>query len=461
MTRFLETRKGFTLTEVLMAMFVMAIGMLSLLALFPVAFHNAKWALDTEQVARGAANAQSTSELPRVRVVDPAVGIIGSTSHSVRNDDRYAPRLSNGSFFLTNATPMGPMLGRRDFLVNVITNPAAPTWTFSTNINYPLPILPPATALLMQNAKVKLPPVFVDPQVADSFIDTFNGTLLPMQVGCSQPADSPFASSTPGNSFATNVDLATLRPRKSLGIPRSSSSQYSTDPLGLTKQLETTMGDEIDFGPNGQPLINSAGSYARQRRFTWAYMCHWPDYANNDICEVTAVIFNSRPTNSGLATVPPGEKTYEGNNQAAVAAGTDTFGFGRIFVKGFTQATIYLGTTPTPLSLKANDWILDSTLILPEYDNANPASVAPFLDMYNRDAFFQVPTGSGTVNLRPGLVGGHFYKVIDISEVRQCPSGYYQTITLDRPARSDGFSATVMSGIADVITKGAGKMPQR
>ena len=46
MNRIPETRKGFTLTEVLMAMFVMAIGMISLLALFPVAFHNAKWALD-------------------------------------------------------------------------------------------------------------------------------------------------------------------------------------------------------------------------------------------------------------------------------------------------------------------------------------------------------------------------------------------------------------------------------
>jgi len=53
--------------------------------------------------------------------------------------------------------------------------------------------------------------------------------------------------------------------------------------------------------------------------------------------------------------------------------------------------------------------------------------------------------------------------VLDVSSVRQVPATglFFQTLTLDRPARSDGFSATVLSGVADVIIKGVGRMPQR
>lgn len=305
-----------------------------------------------------------------------------------------------------------------------------------------------------------MPPVFVDPQVADAFIDPTNGTSLPIQVGCSDLASAPLASLATAGTFPT-IDSATLRPRKSVGIIRSSLLHLSplVDGTGLAKQTESTMGDEIDFGPNGQPILNTASQYGRQRRFSWAYMCHWPEYSNSDICEVTAVVFNSRPTNSGLATLPPGEKTFGGHNVAAAAAGTDTAGFGRIFVKGLNQATILLGTTPNPLPLKVNDWILDSTMILPEYQVNVPT--VPFIDEYNPTSIIRVPGPTGPVDLRPGLVGGHFYKVLDISDVKTVGGVFFQTITIDRPARSDGFSATVMSGIADVITKGAGRMPQR
>lgn len=437
-------------------MFVMAIGMLSLLALFPVAFHNAKWALDTEQVARGAANAQSTTELPRVRV--DLNNVVNSTAQSVRNDEMYKPSLANGSlFWRSGGVPMTAKLGRRDFLIDSSTN----TWTFDASIL----TAPPG---IIPNARVKLPPVFVDPLVAGAFADVAPpaGTGLPFHLGADDPnpAVLPFRYNS-GIPQVINT-VAAFRPRWSIGIPRASSSQYviDPDPSGLRKQNELTMGDEIDFGANGQPLTNGTGSYARQRRFTWAYMCHWPEYQNSDICEVTAVVFNSRPTNSGLATLPPGEKTYVGHPNAALSIGIEPAGIenvGRVFRKGLNQAAISLGATSTPLALKVNDWILDSTLILPEYDDTRPQFKVPFLDEYHPNAVYALPPAAPVIQLRPGLVGGHFYKVLDISEVRNAGGVYYQTITIDRPAKSDGFTATVMSGIADVITKGAGKMPQR
>lgn len=439
-----ETRSGFTLTEVLMAMFVMAIGMISLLALFPVAFQQARWALDNEQVARSAANAQSTSELPRV-AVDSTTGMVSTNAQSIRNDDRYRPDASN-PFLLWRCPSTGP-LGRPQFLFDTTAN----TWTFSTDVNIPLP-----------GTKVKFPPVFVDPNIA-----TFTGfievaTNLPFHVGA-VATRLPF-SSIPG--FAG--DPATLRPNISVGIPRSSLSQYSRDPggLGLTQrmQTETSMGDEVTFGSNGLPELNTAGEVNRQRRFSWAYMCNWPDYNTPEVCEVTAVLFNTRPDNGGLATLPPGELTYGSNVAVGAFSGTDTVGYGRVFVKGQIQVSVALGnTTPAPMEIKAGDWILDSTMILPDYNPAFPTEKAPFLDTYNPlpAAAYNFPlAGPFTRVLRPGLVGGQFYKVMDISVVKRATSGdYYQTITLDRPAKSDGFSLTTFKGIADVITKGVGRMP--
>jgi prepilin-type N-terminal cleavage/methylation domain-containing protein len=458
-----EARSGFTLTEVLMAMFVMAIGMISLLALFPVAFQNAKWALDNEQVSRAAANSQVQTETPRVSI-NMTTGIVSTTQQSMRNDAAYNPDMSNNYMLWKIPNALTSSLGRRDFLVDMNMTPNQ--WTFDWNVNQigPAPIL---------NAKVQLPPVFVDPQIADSpvFRETTNTGLvdgLPYHVGVLP--NTP-AALLPFSAVAINpADPATLRPRKSLGIPRGSMSQYSMvmNPMEMAGsgwkmrlQNEFSQGDEIDFGRNGQPIVNGT-FYGRQRRFTWAYMCHWPDYASKEVCDVTAVVFNSRPENTGLATLPPGESTFGGNVVTSNIAGTDVAGFGRVFVKGLNQATIFVGTSPQPLPIAVGTWVLDSTLVLPEYNGNFPNEKVPFLDQYDPAAqyLFPQPTGAPHI-LRPGLVGGHFYKVVDVSPIKAGGPGYYQTITLDRPAKSDGFSVTVLSGVADVITKSVGRMPHR
>lgn len=459
MIRFYEARprKGFTLTEVLMAMFVMAIGMISLLALFPAAFQQAKWALDNEQVARAAGNAQSMTEMPHMAVtqlpVAGSVPIVSSTSQSVRDDDRYRPELSNGNMMwnVSPAVTFTGQLGRQFFLVDTTNK----TWTYSPDINIALP-----------GTRVKFPPVFVDPVNADPTISIFIDPIssIPFLVGASNPPAAMLPFAAVGGSWTT-VDTATLRPKISLGIPRSSMSQYVRDPgtgTRLRMQNEISMGDEINFDTNGQPMVSGGSQFARQRRFTWAYMCNWPDYANPSVCEVTAIMFNTRPDNGGLSTMPPGEVTLGGNNIAANAAGTDSTVLGRVFVKGLTQATIFIGSTLQPINLKVGDWILDSTLILPEYNDAFPTEKAPFLDTYNPTFMYGFPAVAPVRFLRPGLVGGHFYKVMDVSEPRLAPgAGFFQTVTLDRPAKSDGFSVTIISGIADVITKSVGRMPQR
>lgn len=445
MFRFPEARhrKGFTLTEVLMAMFVMAIGMISLLALFPAAFQQAKWALDNEQVARAAANAQSMTEMPHMQM--STVGgfpvMTTGTAQSVRNDDLYRPETSNARLLWRIPLLTGPGLGGRTTFLFDPTPVTGGAWTFSPDTN-----LTPYAAILPAGTRVKFPPVFVDPPVATTFVDTAT-TGLPFHVGVDNLANAPFATRAAGGTGRITV-----------GLPRSSMSQYSSDTgaVILRMQTEISMGDEINFDTNGQPLL-AAGQFARQRRFTWAYMCTWSDYKTPELCEVSAVVFNSRPDFPG--TFPTGEVTYGSTIPVSSAAGID--GTGKIFVKGLTQAAINLPSAQ-PANLKVGDWILDSTLIVPDYDPAFPAEKLPFLDTFTT-ATVPFTSPSGTHNLRFGLVGGQFYKVLDISEVRREPFAgqYYQTITLDRPAKSDGFSATIITGIADVITKNMGKMPQR
>lgn len=444
MTRSLEARprQGFTLTEVLMAMFVMAIGMISLLALFPAAFQQAKWALDNEQVARAAANAQSMTEMPHMAVgTSGGLPLLGGTTQSVRNDDLYRPETSNASLFFRFPGPIvGPALGgRTTFLID----PGTGAWTFSTNTD-----LTAYAGIAPAGARVKFPPVFVDPSVATTFIDL--ATNVPYFVGADNAVNLPFGTRAAGGIFP---------PRLTVGIPRSSMSQYVNDTgsLILRMQTETSMGDEINFDTNGQPLL-AAGQFARQRRFTWAYMCTWPDYKTPELCEVSAVMFNSRPDFPG--TFPSGEKTYGSIIPVSSAAGID--GTGKVFVKGLNQAAIHLPSAQ-PANLKAGDWILDSTFILPDYDPAFPNEKLPFLDTFvAAPVTFPQPIGPPH-QLYFGLLGGQFYKVLDVSEVRREPfaGAYYQTFILDRPAKSDGYSATIFTGVTDVITKSVGRMPQR
>lgn len=472
----LSQRAGFTLTEVLMAMFVMAIGMISLLALFPVGFLNARWALDAEQVSRGAANAQAMTEMPRTTVTTVAgVPVVSQTMQSVRNDDTYHPDGSNQNMCWATCATLPTAISRFNTVLNrdsFLKNGTTGQWTFLWNINAPIPPV-------LAGAKIKLPPVFVDPFIASNPLLIEPNTGLPFHVGVNPKHDptlimAPFAPfrDVPLGSLlqpviAANTNPA-LRPIGSIGLPRTSLSQYARDfgAVRLRLLTETSMGDEIDFAPNGQPNINVTSQFGAQRRFTWGYLCHWYDYNMPNVCDVTAVVFNSRP--DAPSQFPVGEEQLVGFPSTSLVAGLETTApgsnMGRMFVKGLSQAVVKLSTA-VPINAKAGDWILDNTFILPEYDSNFPNETAPFLDQISIDptAVYQYPDGSGGFrNYRPGLCGGHFYKILDISPVQTASAGvFFQTITLDRPARSDGFTACLMQGVADVIVKGVGKLPQR
>jgi hypothetical protein len=253
----------------------------------------------------------------------------------------------------------------------------------------------------------------------------------------------------------------------SLGLPRSTLVYYPTNPLGMSS--DTTLPDEINFADKAQPFPLTPGPYQNDRRFSVAYLCRWPDLAKPEICDVTQVLYTGRPNGGGVMSTPPGEVNYRSRTETSFAAGFEVAqpgfpqGYGRLFIKGSTTAVVWL-ESGSAAAIKPGDWILDNTFILPEY-NETPTYInykAPFLDTYLPNPLLVGPVGS-QLPLRAGLAGGYFYKIVGITDVQiDTASGLqYQIITLDRPARSDGFVGTMITGVADVIEKGVGRMPAR
>ncbi len=459
MTAFHPSRRGVTLVEVLIAIGVMGIGMLALLALFPIGALNMQWALNNDRVGMAASNGQAQSELARLNV-SPVAGIpiVRTSSDSLRVDSMIDP--NGGSVIWKNSNldnpvnRLAPTLGRREFFWDFNLNRTTFAW------------MPPLAPGLPANATVVVPPILIDPWVANNAVwkdpgnfataPIANGIEMPYFVGANDTATAPFANlPLPAISGAT-------RPMRSLGIPRANLASYINNPLVM--QSETSLGDEMTFGADGQPglFVNgvrtATGPLEQDRRFTWAYLCRWPDYRRSNLCDVTTVIFNARPNGGGISAVPPGETSFGSSPVVAAAAGLGIDPHGRVFRKGLTLAAIQL-PSGQGAPLKVGDWVFDNTLVLPEYDPANINAgnglpfLAPFLDVYVD------PPVPAYGNLRTGLVGGHFYKVVDISAVRGTAPNLYQVLTLDRPAKSDGFVLTVLSGVADVIEKGMGRMP--
>jgi len=495
-------RPGLSLLEVLVAIFVMGIGIISLLVLFPLGLQSAKWALDNEQIGRAAATGQVLCEVPDVKVIDNGtfpLPIVSVDSQSMRVDDTFRPVTSNNMhpwwrLTLPNipANAVQPRLQRDFFLMSPPTalTPRV-TWTFASTID-PVTlntftggtcVNPPLGA-----TRLALPPVFVDPAVASDInlnvtFTQFDPALpaalqipfsIPFHVGATAPVGPAPTARLPFANHPTFI-VSANRPQASLGLPRFSLAPFRADPLfrsdvgAMVARLENeiTAGDEMTFDQTGRPALDGTRRYYNGRRFSWAYLCRWPDFDHPDVCDVATVLFNTRPfQTSSMTGRPPGEETYLGLTPNPANAGHDPQGFGRMFIKGLTSAVLPLqpGQAPT---VRAGDWLLDNTFILPEFDQTFPGNKAPFLDQFSPATVYTFATGTP---LRPGLCGGHFYKIVDVSTVQAVGAEQFVVVTLDRPARSDGFVGTVFAsaggvggtgGVVDVIEKGVGRMPQR
>ncbi|HMP02038.1 MAG TPA: prepilin-type N-terminal cleavage/methylation domain-containing protein [Gemmatales bacterium] len=442
-------RAGLSLTEVLIALFVMAIGMISLLALFPVGISNMHWALQDNRLALASANALAQAETVQHSV---ATG----RNFSLRSDPTYYNSLQ-----LMNV-PSLPAPSR-PFWDPSLPLPAVRYWTFDTQ-------------------RGAFPPIYIDPiGTALNFCTGSLGYSVGTGLSCPLPDPLHYLNAVPCNSVVLgnlNVQL--------LSIPRvSSTNVLAVGNLQAALQV-CSQEDDLEFDENGQPTLTNPGAgpagqrvVQRERRYSWAYMCRWPRAADAGVVDMSVVIYNGRRlTISGLAPdlLITGEQRYpKPDGPHGFVPGT-----GAEFRMGSNQVTIFLGASTEPSPWKANTWILDNTLILPQPVPVTAllpgvGSVATFYYGPLLDRLQNVPvpgvlpnglavTAGVGLPARSGLASGHFYRVVaagDIEPNPSLPGTFMQRLTIDRPAKTDGYDAVFMSGVVQVIEKNIGRMPAR
>jgi prepilin-type N-terminal cleavage/methylation domain-containing protein len=308
-------RSGMTLVEVLVAIFIMAIGLLALLTLFPLGALNMAQAIKDQRVAEAGRNA----------------GAIADTTWEYSTAAGAPPPVAPYAWTL-----------RLDPLVQTaMVNPGTPPGFGAALLNLLSPP-PPSSGPSY--------PVLVDPIGLQMFGAPTDPSGRIGWVG----------TQAPGYSGIPRTTLRILRP-----IP-------PTDPLGvdpnmnpanvnynayLTKQVYrwTTLLDDITFDENGVPDV-STGNVQHEGRYSWAWLVQAPSAAAAavPVVNVKVLVFNGRSLdlNSGTLSAQ-GENSYVAN-----------FGQDSSIPPVHNSRVINIqwsASQPKP-NLIANSWVLDATM---------------------------------------------------------------------------------------------------
>ena len=253
MTRTHHTRRpGVTLTEVLVALFVMAVGMIALLVMFPLGAQQIAQAIKDERSAQAANNAdtlmrdhwrQNVVELiragvPESRLVNPADGL----------NVQYMTAMEQPNNPVSDRPATLPPLSDANFR------------TFDT-----------------ENARASYP-VFVDP-----YGDVTRSSVF--------PASRRWVGGVHQNTAntATIVPATYPRmPRRTLNFPQTQAS------LGVDWQYRhATLQDDLDFGEDGNANHLGTG-VTRTGRYNWAWVLQRPTQGNRLITNMTVVVYDQR-----------------------------------------------------------------------------------------------------------------------------------------------------------------------
>jgi hypothetical protein len=424
----MKPRSAATLVEVLVAIFVTAIGLLALLALFPLGALTMAQAIKDDRTAHAAGNAAAVGEsLPQWSTAN------GFSAAGARADPLiYDPTVRLVGGIPSNDTFVWPYL----VLTEAATGPGvAPA--------LPGPILPVAHADFPGYA------VYVDP------------------IGVQGYSAIPLASAWVGGNSGAG------------GIPRRSISLISSQDINkppLTPQLRAqltlqwfTLLDDINFvrdtDPLAAPYVGTpltqqqfvAGQpFARDGRFSWAFMLRRPRSIDRNVVDMSVVVYSQRPValNTGLGQ-PTGESAYVTPTPAQLGLGTAYAGYYPVLAtgkRGVNVVTIGWTAIQEKPAVRRGSWILDASI---EF----------------------VAQGAGSLASN-GWSHGYFYRVVGITEPGILGPGSMD-LELQTPLREDvytlpttngetyggtvGRSRTgqiiVMENVAEVFEKGPGWLP--
>lgn len=305
-----RSRPGLSLTEVLIAVFCMAIGMISLLALFPIGMLNMAATIRNNRMAVAADNARAVFEA------------------GIRNDPAFEPNV------LVNGQQHAPWNPSWIWTDRSATGDTSPLWDAANN-----------TWRFPQNGPS--PPILVDP--------------LGWSLSFPPPPHwtTGYQGAVPGPILTTRISVTGAN--TSVGIRRSGVTMATSPSAATTRQMTLgwfTQGDDVTYGQTGMPDAFGT-TIERERRYSVAYLWRRTNFSDRNSVEVTEILFSGRKLSGAGGTTPIPEQSVLGDPTAPPSPWA-----GRVFVQGSRLARVKMTDVNNgPLALKPGYWVMDTTVI--------------------------------------------------------------------------------------------------
>ena len=326
MLRTNRPRRGLSLVEVLIAMFVMAIGMIAIFTLFPLGAIKIGQALKDDRCSQTATQADAymrsywRSEVVK-KLTSPVPGLLSGVSEPFYGAIDESNSLVGGGSLPTSIPIAAPVGGYSDF--------NAPGY-----------------------------PVMIDPLGYESRAGSFDQSVV---------------------AYTASAGTSTVRllPRRQL----LQVANAPTPPSTVTRQQAAfriaSMSDDYTFSKNGSPVsydpvTSLAEPITRQGRYSWAALVQRIDRLPRGTAKLTVMVFDGRPR-LPARTPPNGTTPRAYNDELMVYPAANS-------PAGSRQVTVDVPTrgADDPVLVREGGWVLDGTLATAPASAATPVREAKF-----------------------------------------------------------------------------------
>lgn len=325
-----RTRSGATLTEVLVAIFVMAIGLLALLTLFPLGALSMAQAIKDDRSAHSAKNAYAIGSAFSIQT-DQVVTNSGSLQPAGAVYQGAGPVPANSPVYFFNPYP-------------------GISQAFTTTPGF---LLAPDLKTISGYDGPSYP-VFIDPWGWNYFhtpptvysLSNPNGVMVNYWVVGNAPP--PAAANPPGQ-----MNNYSCIPR----VPLLASALSANPSQWLDRW--NTLPDDITFSAGRSPTEPAdaalpslgTGAVQRENRYTWAWLARLPNINDSSQVDINVVVYSGRSVTSLSETAYPSVYfgAYYDTTQATPLVPT----------KSFVDVPYQPGARP---NVRTGTWILDATM---------------------------------------------------------------------------------------------------
>jgi hypothetical protein len=332
------SRPGVSLTEVLVAMFVMALGMIALMTLFPLGAMQVGQALRDDRASQLARQADGYLRqwwrheiVPNPNNTESAFWALDDPNLILRKP------VGNGVFldcYLGTNTSYAPV------------SAVGPGFQLLTNSNIATPAVPTSPFILIPTATY--PPLPAAPVISDFSVQVTLGspTSRPSYPVMIDPNRFKYQLGSMEMTWVARSSVATpyglLLPRRSTNAALVINPPTQTKPLidpidlaGLT--------DDMSFTPNGAPQGGTV--IGRQGRFTWTAVIQRPRNDVRTVADLHVLVYDQRPV------LPQPRDEYVGPPDVAATTGTRTITV-TLPNRGENQAVL----------IRRGGWVIDGTI---------------------------------------------------------------------------------------------------